>query len=109
MSITDLGSATKHLVSSNYWTHESAKSRFMDVALFAYTVVTFKHTISGVYDFNPKELYYVVMVLLPISMVLQITHGIIDIIVYQKKQNINVKESDDNNELTNEKETYYKF
>ena len=105
MSITNLGSATKRLVSTNYWTHESAKSRFMDVALLAYTVVTFKHTISGVYDFKPQELYYVVMVLLPISMVLQITHGILDIIVYQKKRNISAKESYDNNEETNEKET----
>ena len=56
----------------------------MDVALFAYTVVAFKHTIAGVYNFKPEELYYVVMVLLPLSMVLQTTNGILNIIIHQK-------------------------
>ena len=68
----------------DFLAHKSSQKGFMDVALFAYTVVAFKHTIAGVYNFKPEELYYAVMVLLPLSMVLQTTNGILNIIIHQK-------------------------
>ena len=82
MANANTDSVIKYL--KNFLAHKSAQKGFMDVALFAYTVVAFKHTIAGVYDFKPEDLYYVVMVLLPISMVLQTANGILNIIIHQK-------------------------
>ena len=74
----------------NHLLQQASKNTFMDVALLAYNAVTFKHAISGVIQFNPKELYYVVMVLLPIAMVLQIASGILNIIMYQLGKDPNI-------------------